>query len=859
MQFRPNIDRFISNESTKSKLKLPTISDEQKAVVDSLSDNNVMVDSVAGSGKTTTALHIAKRYSDANILLLTYNSRLKIETRQKVKILGLDNMEVHSYHAFCVKYYVGYDAITDKGIYKTIDNDVDPVTKFKYDIIIIDEAQDITRLFYRLINKIDQDNINKNCKYCIIGDKYQCIFKDLQNSDKRFLIYADKLFNFNKLPWVKKKLSTSYRITSEMAQFINTCVLKEHRIKSDKKGDNTVNYMIINSFSTYDTYSEIVRYFNNGYGPGDIFILAPSIKNRSKNSKRKSPLAKLENKISQNYPVYVPINDDQNISRDVTKDKIVISTFHQIKGMERPIVILFNFDNSYFTHYNKTANKNFCPDILYVALTRASEHISIYHSCNEDYLPFINKDQVSDYIRSSKPIKLRKNKKTGTIFKNTSPTDLVSYLQSDIITNALNFIKITKLEEPQKFINIPIKIRVDNSIEEVSEINGLAIPFYFEYLMKGHITLLKNESMDELPISKLLLISNSWNAKKTKYQFKLRQIKKYDWMTKEQLDCAVNRLKRYIDKSSKFECKFGLCDKEELEDYDLHGFIDCITDDTVWEFKCCTTIKDEHILQLAIYMYVYKTLHPERSDMKYKLINILSNEVYELSADYELLKKMIKYLIKQRYYINQTEIEDKEFISNILKLNDAYVNSEERKYTAILDIETNSVFPPVKIIQIAYWIYDEENKKIISKQNLIIRNDANLVDYFKQISLGDMAYRGKRLGDALKILRNDLNKCKYIVGHNIHNFDLKHINNAFDKCFIKYELPIVLDTMRLTKNLINVKNKNGGKKAPKLEEVFKFICKKDVDVQKQHDAFYDVEITFECYKKLREDGKIPLN
>ena len=80
-------------------------SDEQKAIIDSIKDHNVKVNSVAGSGKTTTVLHMAKQYKDESILLLTYNARLKMETRKKKDNLGLRNLEVHSYHSFCVSNY----------------------------------------------------------------------------------------------------------------------------------------------------------------------------------------------------------------------------------------------------------------------------------------------------------------------------------------------------------------------------------------------------------------------------------------------------------------------------------------------------------------------------------------------------------------------------------------------------------------------------------------------------------------------------------------------------------------------------------------------------------------------------------
>ena len=86
--------------------ELPEISYEQNNVINFLQKgNNVIVDSVAGSGKTTCSLYIAKTFSQQNILLLTYNSKLKTETREKVRKYEIKNMEVHSYHSFCYKYY----------------------------------------------------------------------------------------------------------------------------------------------------------------------------------------------------------------------------------------------------------------------------------------------------------------------------------------------------------------------------------------------------------------------------------------------------------------------------------------------------------------------------------------------------------------------------------------------------------------------------------------------------------------------------------------------------------------------------------------------------------------------------------
>jgi superfamily I DNA/RNA helicase len=152
---------------------LPEISIEQYNIIQQLLlNNNVVVDSVAGSGKTTCNLHIAKHFNNKNILLLTYNSKLKLETREKAKKLEIHNIEVHSYHSFCVKYYDN-ECFTDTIINNIIKNKKNPLKSFKFDLIVPDEAQDITSLYYELICKIYKDNKNTNTNICIFGDKKQ--------------------------------------------------------------------------------------------------------------------------------------------------------------------------------------------------------------------------------------------------------------------------------------------------------------------------------------------------------------------------------------------------------------------------------------------------------------------------------------------------------------------------------------------------------------------------------------------------------------------------------------------------------------------------------------------------------------
>jgi len=115
-------------------MNLPEISIEQNEIIQQLSlHNNVVVDSVAGSGKTTCNLHIAKHFHELNILLLTYNSKLKLETREKAMKFEIHNIEVHSYHSFCVRYY-DKKCFTDTVISNILKNKKSPLYPFHFNL-----------------------------------------------------------------------------------------------------------------------------------------------------------------------------------------------------------------------------------------------------------------------------------------------------------------------------------------------------------------------------------------------------------------------------------------------------------------------------------------------------------------------------------------------------------------------------------------------------------------------------------------------------------------------------------------------------------------------------------------------------
>ena len=339
------------------------------------------------------------------------------------------NLEVYTYHGFSCKNYI--ETHDDKGMQESLN--LKCKNKLEYDIIIIDEAQDINELYYKFICKILSEN-SKKYNMCILGDKNQSIY-EFMGADNRYLTMVDKVFNFDNKKWIKLKLSTSYRMTKQIAEFMNNCILNENRIISTKEGKKP-EYWIMKQYDICDIVRDII--YINKIKPYEIFILAPSVKGKRTN--KETPLTKLENYLSKlNINIYIPLSDDEKISEDITKNKLVFSSFHQSKGLERKVVICYGFDTSYYEFYGKNLSTEYCPNILYVALTRAKERLIIIQDEKKDIIPFININNMDKYCESFKSENtITKNNDTNFKDRNTSVTDFVRFISQDFMTKILN-------------------------------------------------------------------------------------------------------------------------------------------------------------------------------------------------------------------------------------------------------------------------------------------------------------------------------------------------------------------------------------------------------------------------------------
>jgi hypothetical protein len=704
---------------------IPTL--EQNEILNEIENGyNVIVDSVAGSGKSSTILFIANKFSNQEILTITYNKRLKFETRSRAEKLCLENLEVQSFHSFGYQYF-NKNCNTDYGLLESLQKE--PINPFKkWSIIIFDEFQDCTPLFYEFALKIIKTIDNKDLRIIIIGDQKQSIYS-YNRASPNYIEYADKLFPGS---FKKKHLSQTFRLPDRIVYFINDLILKKQLLRSEKKSSIKPRYLICDQFSN-DPFNELQHYLRKGYKYEDIFILAPSTKNM------KSAIQVLANKCSsRGIPIHCSTGDNEALDSEIILNKIVFCSYHQCKGLERKVTIVLNFDESYIKFYNKTAGSEISNE-LYVAITRSSMELTVIHHFKNNYLPFIEPNTLRSFceILVKKPLKISGENNNVRQEQIVAVTDLIKFLPIDVIKEAMSFINITQIQEKSVFINIPIKVKQDFNgriiHENVSELNGIAIPAYYEKMTTNTMTIeehlkaakkptktkktltliIHEEPEDDVTIdvmfrgddsvvsrkfekvlikkikpkpkvqeqsgvsdtvrskmeeiAKLLQTANEYSSLKNGYKFKLDQISNYNWLSIENLELCTERLTKLLSGPGSGSISFEENYNKIHGDIMLVGYIDCMKrnqDSTqqVIEFKCVNEVDSIHFIQLALYSYLI-----DIPETEYILFNILDDSSYKITCNEP--KKLVSFLMEHK---NKKNIVNENFLEENLKIRERY-------------------------------------------------------------------------------------------------------------------------------------------------------------------------------------------
>eukprot|EP01034_Spumella_vulgaris_P033947 gene33947-41870_t len=380
-----------------------------------------------------------------------------------------------------------------------------------YDIIVLDEAQDITKLLFTFFLKFTRDMINnydgvRHPQIVMYGDARQSIYK-FRDSDERYLLQAESLFANTVIGdniWNKMPLSTSFRVTANMAQFVNTVMIRQKPdlINAVKPAGEPVQYLVGGAFKAITwIFTHIRKLQQKGMPLDDMIVLAPSVKKIG--GSNGSPLSKLVKNLGD-FGIRVHIANDGPIESkdtfDLAKGKLLFTTFHQSKGIERKVVFVFNFDKTYFEYYNRARegvvrSVNLCCNEMYVACTRATEQlILVAEPYKGDGLQFVDQVQLDKLVNEGVVVKTHlagiynfdNGKPLDGKEKEAEPqevlvTRLIAWLPEQLAISIMKRLNVQFVSRAANYaIHLPNTVNFGTHKEQVSELNGLAIPALLE-------------------------------------------------------------------------------------------------------------------------------------------------------------------------------------------------------------------------------------------------------------------------------------------------------------------------------------------------------------------------------------------
>lgn len=384
------------------------------------------ISGVAGSGKTHVlvirAVNAMKR-TGGDVLILTFNITLANYLKYRLSELREDfswqKIDIHSYHQFFRIRASECQRHVDFGSYDRTDFFENANIHKRYSAIFVDEVQDYTTEWLKIVM---QNFLLPNGEFVVFGDPKQNVYhRPLDtNGDIRLGVISGE--------W-NKKLTIGRRFTNPRLATLATRFQNEFLTNKNNEAINTVtdiahtlNFQIITYYNMRGTatidnivlkITDIIK--NNNNESKDFVILAShskllqtiDSKYREKTGEKTEVTFVSTEQYEQLKQIH-HVSDIQTASwkfnrdyealgrarkQQFTTDKrcLKISTIKSFKGWEAPSVIIILSDE-----FNPRIARNVPmePEMIYTALTRARESVSIINIGNEIYDKFFQEQTL---------------------------------------------------------------------------------------------------------------------------------------------------------------------------------------------------------------------------------------------------------------------------------------------------------------------------------------------------------------------------------------------------------------------------------------------------------------------------------
>ncbi len=546
------------------------LSNEQQLFIEkALQGENILVDACIGSGKTTAIQNLCNELpSKKKVLYLTYNKLLKIDAQSKIK---KKNVTVTNYHGFAFKILqergisVGVSDLIQKVI------QIKPLVK-KYDILIIDEYQDIDQELAELLQLVKDRN--PNMQIIAVGDMEQKIY------DKTTLNVETFMRGFLE-EHLRLKFTQCFRLSHDLASMLGRVWKKQIIGVND-------------SCKVEEMSKEDVIPFLSEQLPADILCLGA----------RTGAMSDTLNMLEEKYPdkfnkntVYATISDNDSMGKTVPReDSAIFTTYDSSKGLERKICVIFDFTEGYWsTRISKPLQSYIIlRNIFCVAASRGKDHI-IFVKPDEAML---SEKTLSTFLP------------TNEKFDNLDISGMFDFKFKEDVERCFSLLKINRLEQTDDSI---IEIKSTDGLIDLSPCIGIyQEAVYFDIyqidkdiklkiLLKPELKNLYTKEIQESSLDQKILFLVSLETKQKRYRTQVIT----PFVNEEQSALIIDRLKTHLnkDEDAQVECQIDFSDQENGEvKFSARGFADVVKDNIVYELKFVSELTHEHFLQCACYM-----------------------------------------------------------------------------------------------------------------------------------------------------------------------------------------------------------------------------------------------------------------
>lgn len=568
------------------------LSSEQLQFINKVKEGkNVLVDACIGSGKTTAIQRLCDNLSsNTKILYLTYNKLLKIDAKSKIKN---KNVMVTNYHGFA------YNALKRVGIQAGVSELIQAFNNKKphidtYDLLIIDEYQDIELELSEMLNIIKQ--VNPRIQIVAVGDMAQKIYDKTTLQVPEFM---NRLLGDH----IVLEFTQCFRLSSELASSLGR-VWNKSIIGVNK--NCTVEKMNV---------TEVVNFLSKQQ-PKDILCLGA----------RTGDLADTLNLLEKNHSdkfnkstVFASISDKDSVGATQPKPtSAIFTTFDSSKGLERKICIVFDYTLSYWqVRVSKPLQSyEILRNIFCVAASRGKERIIFVE--NEEAM-------LDEKALSSKSA-------INTAFKAVPISGMFDFKYKEDIELCYSLINVTFI--PTESNNDIINIRNSDGLIDLSPCIGtyqeavyfkdynIDDSFELYYKLNPDLKRQKNNKDTNLSLDEKILLLTYLETKQNRYRSQVVT----PFVSEIEKDLLITRLNELFNPNETVQpsCEINFYDSQKNAiSFSAIGFADVVKNNIVYELKFVSELTHDHFLQCACYMIALKLdkgiLWNTRNNTKYEI------------------------------------------------------------------------------------------------------------------------------------------------------------------------------------------------------------------------------------------------